>query len=461
MLLDVTALLASAHTNPVAEAFSVPARPQSVVVGAAVLSDDQRAFQTVLDRVASAAGGAPAGASGTGIDARPAAAISPIEKVPASRISALRGMELLQQLPLLSRSELSTFSSRHADVLESLVANPPAAASVSAFWTGLSGAEQKKLITEAPTAVGNLEGVPYVSRDQANRRILDATEKAIARQRASTGRAAGDALSRRLHMLQQVRASLGGATSGHELVELTTDGSGTAVVVSGDVTTADYVTYLVPGMYSSVDTQMTTWVQGGQRIQRQQQAWLDALAAPGAPHRTAAVVTWFGYHAPNASDIASLGPAREAEQALGASLDGLRALRSGDEPYVSIIAHSYGSTAAMMALQDGTASADALVVVGSPGAPVQTAGDLAVRDGNVWVGAADLDPIASTALYGPSPAADAFGAHAFGVGGAVDPITGARLAASHLHTDYFADGTESLRNMELITIGRGDLVIGG
>ena len=91
----------------------------------------------------------------------------------------------------------------------------------------------------------------------------------------------------------------------------------------------------------------------------------------------------------------------------------------------------------------------------------QDAHELAVRDGNVWVGAADLDPVASSALYGPSPASAAFGAHAFGVDGAVDPITGARLTASHLHTDYFGDGTESLRNMELITIGRGDLVIGG
>ena len=460
MLLDVTALLASAYTNPVAEAFGVSAaQPATVVVGAAALSPDQQAFHAALDRAAGADGTASQPVTGP----QAADAVVTVDRVPASRLASLRGMSLLQQLPLLSRSELADFTAQHAGVLATLAARPPAAASVDAWWTGVPAAKQKDLLAAAPGVIGNLEGVPYTVRDRANRSYLTRTEASIRSQlRAGVGRAMGDELNRRLHMLEQVRSSLTGASgAARELVNLDPSGSGTAVVVTGDLTTADYVTYLVPGMYSSVDTQMTTWSEGGARIAHQQQSWLDALAKAGTPRKTAAVVTWFGYHAPNASDIASLGPAKEGEEALGASLDGLRAVRTGDEPYLSIIAHSYGSTAAIMALQDGTASVDALVVVGSPGGPAQNAGELAVRDGNVWVGAADLDPVASSALYGPSPASAAFGAHAFGVDGAVDPITGARLTASHLHTDYFGDGTESLRNMELITIGRGDLVIGG
>jgi len=461
VLLDVTALLASAHANPVAEAFGVSAsQPATVVVGVAALSHDQLAFQAALDRATGASDGT-ASQPVTGPQA--ADAVAPVERVPASRLASLRGMSLLQQLSLLSRSELADFATHHASVLATLATRPPDAASVGAWWASVPAAKQKGLLAAVPGVVGNLEGVPYAVRDHVNRSYLTRTEASIrSRLRAGVGRAASDELNRRLHMLEQVRSSLA-ASSGatRELVSLDPSGTGTAVVVTGDLATADYVTYLVPGMYSSVDTQMTTWSEGGARIAQQQQAWLDALAATGTSPKTAAVVTWFGYHAPNAADIASLAPAKAGEKALGASLAGLRAVRTGDEPYLSIIAHSYGSTAAIMALQDGTASVDALVVVGSPGGPAQDAGELAVRDGNVWVGAADLDPIASSALYGPSPASAAFGAHAFGVDGAIDPITGARLAASHLHTDYFGDGTESLRNMELITIGRSDLVIGG
>ncbi len=44
--------------------------------------------------------------------------------------------------------------------------------------------------------------------------------------------------------------------------------------------------------------------------------------------------------------------------------------------------------------------------------------------------------------------------------GAYDPITGSSLGGAVGHNDYFVNGTESLRNMVLIGINRGDLVLG-
>jgi hypothetical protein len=460
VLMDVSALIASAQTNPVAEAFSVlDVRPATVVVGAATLAPEQTAFLAALDGPAATdAGGASATAP------QPAAvttATTSTVRVPAAQLPQLRGVTLLQQLSLLSRSQISSFATNHADVLATLAAHPPVASSVGTWWSAMPAAKRADLVSAAPGVIGNLEGVPYLVRDRANRTSLAQAEKSVRAQlRAGAGRAATAELNRRLHMLEQVHAAVASSGTSHELVGLDPSGSGTAVVVTGDVATADYVTYLVPGMFSSVDAQIDTWTTGSARIAADQQAWLDRLAAPGAAKKTVAVVTWFGYHAPDVSDVASLAPAREAETALAASVNGLRAIRGDHQPFVSVIGHSYGSTAAMLALQDDAMSVDALVVVGSPGSPATSASQLAVRGDNVWAGAAAADPVANTALVGPSPSSKGFGARTLGVSGAKDPITGKTLSGTAGHMDYFTPGSESLRNLELVTIGRGDLVLG-
>lgn len=489
MLVDVTALVSSANPNAVAEAFSVlDVRPATSVVAVATPAVEQAAFQSALDRAASVVSGAVGSDAGTngGASVDPAAitvrssgsggggngslstgvvaagaGADAVQRVPASQLPSLSGMPLLQQLSLLDRGALASFSTRHADVLTALAANPPAAAEVSSWWAGVPDGRQANLIAAAPGVVGNLEGVPYAVRDQANRASLVQAEQQIRAQLKNAGRAARADLERRLHMLDQVRGSLGSGASGddRELVTLDPTGDGTASVVAGDVATADYVTYLVPGMFSSVDSELATWSDGAQRIAADQQAWLDRLTPAGSPVPTVAVVAWFGYHAPTVADIASLAPAREAEASITSAIDGLRALRGAHQPYVTIAAHSYGSTAVLLALQDGGIDIDALAVIGSPGSPARSVDDLGVPDDRVWAGAADADPVPTTAAYGTSPTSPSFGARTLGVSGGVDPITGATLAPAHLHTDYFAAGTESLRNIELIGIGRGDLVL--
>ncbi len=62
-------------------------------------------------------------------------------------------------------------------------------------------------------------------------------------------------------------------------------------------------------------------------------------------------------------------------------------------------------------------------------------------------------------MFGCQPLSAEYGAHHFGVDGAVDPLTGASLAGSVGHVDYFTNGSESFRNMALIGIGRGGFVL--
>ena len=105
-------------------------------------------------------------------------------------------------------------------------------------------------------------------------------------------------------------------------------------------------------------------------------------------------------------------------------------------------------------------SVDALAVVGSPGSPARHVSQLHVTDGNVWVGAAEWDPIPASGVFGSQPASGAYGASLFSVAAGVDPVTGERLTGALSHNDYFAAGSMSLRNLAYISVGEGDQVIG-
>jgi hypothetical protein len=464
VLLDVTAF-ASTHPNPVLEAFGVLDNGARTVISApATLSADQAAFHATLDRMAGGVG--DPGTSGPISLTQPAAITHVTQRVPLSELPSLRGLSLLQQLALLDRADMSRFAADHPGVLKTLATRPPAATVVDTWWTGIPSAKQKDLAAAAPGVIGNLEGVPYATRDRANRSYLSESIQSIRDDlRAGAGRAAGGELARRLHMLEQVRSSLhdGSSAEPRALIGLDPEGEGTAVITVGDVTTADYVGYLVPGMFSSVDTQIVKFTASSERIARDQQAILDRLepATATRPTPTVAVVAWLGYQSPGLANVETLDLAKQAEAALTSSVQGLRAIRGPHQPFISVMAHSYGSTASLLAVQSGGLTVDALVVVGSPGSPAQSASELSVTDGNVWVGqAASMDPVPATGLFGSRPTDPSYGAHLFGTAGAIDPFTGTWLTAAVSHNDYFVPGTESLRNIELIGIDRNDFVLG-
>ena len=467
MLLDVTAILTtSANLNAVVEAFDVPASSSVVAVASLPMDPSRAAFEAALDAASHPASTVSVSPSGTGPDPvvgpQPdgVSAQIPVARVPITRLPSLNGMPLLQQLSLLDRSTLAGYADAHTSQLAALIAHQPAAADVRSWWSGVSDAKKTAMAAETPELVGNLEGLPYGVRDRANRASLTQAEGAIRSQlRAGVGRAAADELNRRLHMLEQVRDALrvGSSHNARTLVALNPAGEGTAVIVIGDVTTADYVDYVIPGMFSSIAGQLGGFTAGTDRIVSDQQAWLKRLQPTDTP--TVAAVAWIGYQTPNLSNVATLDLAEQGEAALTASIQGLRAVRAGNQPYLSILAHSYGSTTAMLALQRNDISVDALAVFGSPGAPAASVDQLHVADRNVWVGAAQWDPVPETGLFGSQPTSASFGAHRFGVDGIVDPVTGKQLGDAVSHNDYFTAGSESLRNLELIGIGRGDLVL--
>ena len=382
-------------------------------------------------------------------------------------IARLDGVGLLDQLVDLTPSERSEFIDLYPEVIGELSTSPPAAIDVATWWSHTPAVARDQLTVDLSGVVGNLEGVPYAQRDAANRAFLARTEHDIQAQLdAGVGRAMEEELQGRLRMLDAVEQSLRTGASGQHrsLVALDVTAQGRAVIAVGDVTQADYVTFFVPGMYVGVAEQLVDWTGNAETSLIEQQAWLDRLGQDGE----VATIAWIGYHTPTVVNIAGLDLAYQGRDALTGSVQGLNAVRTlaagaaadperASSPYVSIVAHSYGSTAAMLALQENDISVDALVLVGSPGSPATNVDDLKVTGQNVWVAAADTDPVPRSGVFGSQPLDADFGATRFSVRATTDPITGEKLDDISGHVYYFWPGTTAVRNTALIVIGQGAL----
>jgi pimeloyl-ACP methyl ester carboxylesterase len=379
-------------------------------------------------------------------------------------IARLDGVGLLDRLADLTPSERDEFVALYPEVIGELSTSPPAARDVATWWSHTPEVAREQLASDLPGVIGNLEGVPYAQRDIANRTFLAQTEHGIhAQLDAGVGRAMEDELRARLNMLEAVETSLlTGASGQHRsLVALDVTAQGRAVIAVGDLAAADYVTFFVPGMYVGVAEQLVDWTGNAETSLIEQQEWLGRLGVEG----DVATVAWIGYHTPTVVNIAGLDLAYQGRDALTGSVQGLDAVRAADAtadaaagaPYVSIVAHSYGSTAAMLALQENDITVDALILVGSPGSPATSVDDLKVTGGNVWVAAAATDPVPRSGVFGSQPLDEDFGATEFSVLATTDPITGERLDDINGHVYYFWPGTTSVRNTALIAIGHGDL----
>jgi hypothetical protein len=394
----------------------------------------------------------------------------------------LTGTNLLAGLSRLSRAELSEFGRDYPAVIAELIASPPAAKDVATWWTTTAFNQRTSMLRGTPQLIGALEGLPYSVRDSANRLFLVQSQTEI-RQRMEdgVGRAVRDELTARLNMLSEVAAALetGPGEAKRTLVSLDATGEGRAVIAVGDLRTADYVSYLVPGMFFGVGAQIGAWTDTAAELGDVQRDWLerladdaDAVSTPAEsaesaqpaesaePIPTVATIAWIGYQTPSIVNVASMELAREGRDALTDSLEGLRVARGADQPYLAILAHSYGSTAALLALEENDVAVDALAMVGSPGSSARTVAELHVTGGNVWVAGAEWDPIPASGAFGSQPMSPEFGAHHFGVDGGHDPVTGEPLTGAVNHNDYFVSGGESFRNLALIGIGKGAHVTG-
>ena len=380
--------------------------------------------------------------------------------------SALRtrtGSSLLVGMSHLAAADLAAFAAEYPTHIDALLAAPPEATVVSAWWTMLDSTQRASLAAATPRLVGNLDGVPLAERSRANESYL--RDARAAADRALDGRlsdAERALATRQVAMLAQVSLALQSSADGpkRRLILLDTTGSGRAAIALGNPDTADFIGYLVPGMNYQVEPQMVNWTTVADDLYREQRTILSAHAAAGSTP-TLATIAWIGYEAPDLFSVGGRDRAQAGAAFLETSWAGIRASRGGDQPFITTFAHSYGSTVALIALANGSVEVDALVVVGSPGSEIQSADKLKVAGGNIFVGKADWDPAVNSAFFGSDPGASSYGARELGVHGGTDAVTGVRLHGSVGHNDYFTPGSESLHNMALIGTDKADLATDG
>lgn len=376
------------------------------------------------------------------------------------------GASLLVGLSRLSLGDISTFVAANPAQIDALLAVPPAATQVTDWWSGLGGAERAALVAAAPRLVGNLDGVPSRERSRANLRYLGRTVSEVEGRLADAANGAErDQLAHELAVLTQIRAALHSSDGGprRSLVLLDTAAGGRAAIAFGNPDTADYVSYLVPGLNYGVEEQLVNWSATAESLYSEQMSVLAEAGGTGqgASIGSVSTIAWIGYQTPDLFSVGGLDRAESGADFLEQSWLGIRSARGADQPFISVFAHSYGSTVALVALARGSVEVDALVTVGSPGSAIQSVDSLSVAHGNVYVGEADWDPAVNSAFFGSDPGAASYGAHRLGVSGARDRVTGRWLEGSLGHNAYFTPGTESLHNMAAIGTNNAKLATNG
>jgi Alpha/beta hydrolase len=347
-----------------------------------------------------------------------------------------------------------------------------AATVVAAWWNALPRPEQERFVADHPDQAGNLDGLPAVVRDMANRkRLLTAITDAEARRLATAGQlsALSDAIDHGRQGMDQIprrdaleaqleradahiavlralqnRLQAGGTRPAFLLGFQPDVGNGRAIVALGNPDTATNVVTFVPGTSARLET-----IPG--EIGRAE-AMADS-AQSSAPSQSTAVIAWNGYDAPQSilPDAAEGRFADAAEPLLRSFQDGLRATHAGPASRNTVVGHSYGSTVIGHTARDGALDADALVFAGSPGVGVDDVSGLDRPPGTVYSTTAAADPIEIThsPVLGPvddalgaDPSNPRFGAHVF----LADPGGG--------HSDYWNLGNPSLSSFGRIATGQ-------
>ncbi|MFI5688297.1 alpha/beta hydrolase [Streptomyces sp. NPDC051636] len=316
-------------------------------------------------------------------------------------------------------------------------------ARLARFFASLTARQRAGLAHDYPLAVGNMNGAPVGLRYRANRIALKKARK-VEKKRMHDSRlsAAGQQQAgRRMHRFESLMRA------DRRILAFDPDGSGRVAEVFGNLTRAERISVVVPG----VDTDLLTF----QRTNRRYTAPVGMAKALYAAERTAspttrtAVIAWADYTAPSGLGVDAATAMRAEEGAI--RLNALLGALPGSAP-VSVFCHSYGSVLCGVAAHAMPRRVADIAVAASPGMRVSQASHLgtdarvwAMRDADDWV--QDVPYLEVGGLgHGADPVSAAFGAR----------VLSARDAEGH--SGYFEPGTDSLRNLADIGVGAYDAV---
>ncbi len=363
--------------------------------------------------------------------------------------------------------------------LRSALANRPSGGDPEAirrWWDSLSLAQQVVVMAARPEQLGNADGLPAETRDEANRLVMtDDLARLAEKERDGTltglEREALANIRTAIRNIDARESHIDPITGEHTQAQLyiyepyAFDGDGRLAIATGNLDTASHVAVTVPGMGSNVQV-----MSAGRSLN----VYDESRWASGD---TVAVLDWIGYDTPSGASlrnpdiigVVNQEMARTGAEQLAADVEGLRAARSDDPAHLTVIGNSYGSTTAGIAAAEFGLDANDLILTGGPGVPVDDAGDLTTGHDHTWVGSASRDFVTSLGrtgwtdptgvaadllpgveLMGNDPAEDDFGANRFQAE-SLDRDDRWNVAD---HGRYYDQNTESLYNIAAITTGQ-------
>ena len=325
------------------------------------------------------------------------------------------------------------------------------------------------MINQHPDVIGNLEGVDYTSRNQANRimlpRLKDQAEDELEAYRKKAGWFVTPSeakeikrLEDRVKALNEIDKTLQKADSDkvdRYLMQLDASGPNILAAVSqNNPDDADHIGVIVPGMTTSVAGSIQEY-DGHAKVMR------EAAEEAAGPGQRVAMVEFFGYDAPPLSPkVANTAMAEVGARKLSSFLTGIDAAREhgAGDAHITVAAHSYGSTTAgIAATLVGDGVIDDLVQFGSPGSGVQDVGEFHVQPGHLYVSAA---PYKNDIVQGLGPDAT-FGKNPTEMAGykrlSGDTIPTSGIPFTQKHSSYFAKDTQANRDIASVIGGNPPL----
>ncbi|MFD8705624.1 alpha/beta hydrolase [Kitasatospora sp. NPDC059648] len=377
-----------------------------------------------------------------------------------------------------------------ANALEQVPAAGTDPNSVKAWWNGLTDEQQHRMVLNHPDQIGNMDGIPAVDRDQANRINLARGKQDIQRQLDGLGPAPSatigsgrfirpnpaytdwqqkhDDLTDKMNGINAIEGRLNHPVDDKHpptfLMGFDTNGHGHAIVAVNNPDTADNVSTYVPGTGARLGSI-------GSDINRSDVMVASANDASKGKSTTSSI-TWVGYDAPQSiiPEAADDTYAKNAEDKLVSFENGLHATHNGKIGNNTILAHSYGTTTVGYTMRDHGLPVDNAVLIASPGAGVENAKDLRIDPNHVYAAQSPADAIGWAAatdpsgmgdnvwdniktdwgfgdgdhhlMYGRQTTAPQFGANVM----PVDPNAG--------HSDYWNDGSPTLAAMGQVIAGK-------
>ncbi|MDR6613289.1 alpha/beta hydrolase [Leifsonia sp. 1010] len=287
---------------------------------------------------------------------------------------------LMDTLKSLTPQELATLVADDPQILQQFWQHPPSPDQVAKWWTGLDTKAQGAFEVAVPGVLGNLAGLPYAVRGRCNLTVYEQARShpgALTPQQRKVLTALGDVL----------------ADPSASLVCFNLDASVPMVAVGyGDLDTSDTVTWAAPGMLSDAADATKGWSRSAKNLYTQQNLVDD---------RTHGVVAWLGYDTPDLVTVNNPAAAQNGSWRFAAELDGTYAARTAKPAYVSVVAHSYGTTMAADALTRTKHPVDSFTMLGSAGIDTQVVtslSDLHVKQASgsaaIYTTAAELDYLA-------------------------------------------------------------------